>query len=286
MNRFYRIVLAVSASAVAFAQAPTGEIAGTIYDASGAVIRACSINVQNVETGFARVIASNQVGRYSAASLEAGRYKLRAEANGFRTAVREAVVATGDVTTVDFTLAVGEAKDTVVVEAASPLVDHERHTVDQIVTREQIQGLPLNGRSFLQLAFLAPGVTVSANNQGQYNRAFDVSVLGNDPDRTRITVDGARINDPVDGGTQQNFSQEIVQEFQVSSANFDLSTGLTASGAINIVTRSGSNQFHGEGFFYFRDHNMSAYPAFSVTLSIRTRSSRGGKAVCGSADQS
>ena len=93
MNRFYRIVLAVSASAVAFAQDPTGEIAGTIYDASGAVIRACSINVQNIETGFARAIVSNQVGRYSAASLESGRYKLRVEANGFRTTVRDAVVA-------------------------------------------------------------------------------------------------------------------------------------------------------------------------------------------------
>ena len=118
---------------------------------------------------------------------------------------------------------------------------------------------------------------MSADNQGQYNRAFDVSVLGNDPDRTRITVDGARINDPVDGGTQQNFSQEIVQEFQISSANFDLSTGLTASGAINVVTRSGSNQFHGEGFFYFRDHNMSAYPALQRDPSIRTRSSRTAK---------
>ena len=89
---------------------------------------------------------------------------------------------------------------------------------------------------------------------------MDVSILGGDPDRTRIAVDGARINDSVDGGTQQNFSQEIVQEFQISSVNFDLSTGITAAGAINIVTRSGSNQFHGSGFFFFRDHHMAAYP--------------------------
>ena len=89
---------------------------------------------------------------------------------------------------------------------------------------------------------------------------MDVSVLGGDPDRTRIAVDGARINDAVDGGTQQNFSQEIVQEFQISTVNFDLSTGITAAGAINIVTRTGSNQLHGSGFFFFRDHHMSAYP--------------------------
>jgi hypothetical protein len=103
-------------------------------------------------------------------------------------------------------------------------------------------------------------VAISANYQGDYNRAMDVSILGGDPDRTRIAVDGARINDAVDGGTQQNFSQEIVQEFQISSVNFDLSTGITAAGAINIVTRSGSNQLHGSGFFFFRDHHMSAYP--------------------------
>ena len=89
---------------------------------------------------------------------------------------------------------------------------------------------------------------------------MDVSILGGDPDRTRIAVDGARVNDSVDGGTQQNFSQEIVQEFQISSVNFDLSTGITAAGAINIVTRSGSNQLHGSGFFFFRDHHMAAYP--------------------------
>src|SRR5260370_25089774 len=83
---------------------------------------------------------------------------------------------------------------------------------------------------------------------------------GRDPARTRISADGARINDSVDGGTQQNFSQETVQEFQISSVNFDLSTGITAAGAINIVTRSGSNQLHGSGFFFFRDHHMAAYP--------------------------
>jgi hypothetical protein len=103
-------------------------------------------------------------------------------------------------------------------------------------------------------------VVISANYQGDYNRAQDVSILGNNPDFTRIAVDGARINDAVDGGTQQNFSQEIVQEFQISSVNFDLSTGIAAGGAINIVTRSGGNQFHGSGFFFFRDHRMSAYP--------------------------
>ena len=79
----------------------------------------------------------------------------------------------------------------------------------------------------------------------------------------RITVDGATVQDSITGGTQQNFSQEVVQEFQLSSTNFDLSTGIGAGGAINVVTRSGGNDFHGSGFFFFRDHNMAAYPDLS-----------------------
>src|SRR5207245_2235638 len=160
----------------------------------------------------------------------------RGEAPGFHSLSRQAVVATGDVTTVDPRLQVGEQKETVTVETVNPQINVESHTIDQVVDRQQIQQLPLNGRSFLQLAFLAPGVTISANYQGDYNRAQDVSILGNNPDRTLIAVDGARINDAVDGGTQQNFSQEIVQEFQISSVNFDLSTGIAAGGAVNIVT--------------------------------------------------
>ena len=119
---------------------------------------------------------------------------------------------------------------------------------------------------------------ISNNFQGTYNRTMDVSVLGNNPDFTRIAVDGARINDSVDGGTQQNFSQEIVQEFQISSVNFDLSTGIAAGGAINIVTRTGSNGLHGSGFFFFRDHTCRRIPVCSAIRWRRTRSSRGGRA--------
>jgi hypothetical protein len=252
--------LVLSSASVAYCQAPTGDISGTILDPSGALVPNATVAVTSAETGFSRNLFTNQSGQYSVSSLPAGRYELRAAAPGFRTVTREVVVATGEVTTANLRLQVGDRSEIVTVEGASPQLDRDGHTVEQVVDRLQIQELPLNGRSFLQLAFLEPGVTVSANNMGTYNRAFDVSVLGNDPDRSRITVDGARINDPVDGGTQQNFSQEIVQEFQVSSMNFDLSTGITASGAINVVSRTGTNELHGSGFFFFRDHHMSAYP--------------------------
>ncbi len=101
-------------------------------------------------------------------------------------------------------------------------------------------------------------MTVSANSVGQYNRLFDVNILGADSGNgsVRITVDGATIADSVTGGTQQNFSQEVVQEFQLSSTNMDLSNAIGAGGAINIATRGGTNDFHGSIFFFDRDHDF------------------------------
>ena len=243
------------------AQAPVGNITGTVFDESGAVVPAATISITNKETGLIRNLTTSAEGVYSASSLPVGVYEVKAEVPGFRTLVREATVAVGGLTTADLHLQVGAQADIVTVESVTPQIEYERHTIDGVVNRQQIQNLPLNGRSFLQLAMLEPGVTVSSNSQGQYNRAFDVSILGSDSNLTRITIDGATVRDSVTGGTQQNFSQEIVQEFQVSSVNFDLSTGVGAGGAVNVVTRSGSNQFHGSAFFFFRDHNMSAYPA-------------------------
>ncbi len=242
------------------AQAPTGEVAGTVFDPSGGVLPGASITLRSAATDFTRATHSNPAGAYSFGSLTPGEYELRAEAAGFGAAVARVGVSTGAVTTADVRLQVGRRTDEITVDAATPLIEPERHTLDQVVSRREIEQLPLNGRSFLQLAFLAPGVTVSTHNLGNFNRAFDVSILGGNPDLTRITVDGAHVNDAVDGGTQQNFSQEIVQEFEISSVNFDLSTGIAGAGAINIVTRTGSNQLHGSGFFFFRDHHLSAFP--------------------------
>ncbi|HLK18978.1 MAG TPA: TonB-dependent receptor [Bryobacteraceae bacterium] len=242
------------------AQAPVGDVSGTVFDESGAVIPNAAVTITNKETGLVRNVTTNAAGQYNASALPSGTYEIRTEVSGFRTLLREANITVGGITTVDLHLQVGQSKDIVTVESVTPQIEYEQHAIEGTVNRQQIEDLPLNGRSFLQLAMLEPGVTVSANSQGQYNRAFDVSILGADSDLTRITVDGATVRDSVTGGTQQNFSQEIVQEFQVSSVNFDLSTSLGAGGAVNVVTRSGGNDFHGSGFFFFRDHNMAAYP--------------------------
>lgn len=249
------------AFAAAFAQVPTGTIIGTVLDESGAVVPHASITIINQQSGAARALTSNPDGTYSAPALPAGDYEVHAEAPGFRSLIRPATVDAGSTTTVNINMQVGATKDVVTVEAAAANISYESNTIEGIVTKQQIDNLPLNGRSFLNLAQLEPGVVVTPANPAQFNAQFSVSVLGGPASRTSITIDGGNVRNPIEGGSGTNFSQEVVQEFELSSTNFDLSTGITAFGAINVVTRSGGNDFHGAGYFYFRDHNTAAYPS-------------------------
>src|ERR1700722_11905102 len=244
----------------AFAQAPVGTISGVVADETGAIIPNASVKIRNKATGAERDLMSNAEGSFSAPSLPAGVYQVRVELKGFRTVVREATVETGLTTTADMRLPIGQTSEVVNVEAATAQIEYEKHAIDGVVSREQIQDLPLNGRSFMQLASIEPGVNVGTGTTSQYNSLFNVSILGGGSGSTAISVDGGSIRDPIDGGPSMNFSQEVVQEFQVSAVNFDLSTDITSVGSVNVVTRTESNQFHGSGYFYFRDHNMAAYP--------------------------
>jgi Carboxypeptidase regulatory-like domain len=249
-----------------YAQVPTGALAGAVTDGTGAVVPNATVTLTNKETGATRTVESNSEGFYSAPSLPAGEYEVKVVAKGFSALLRTATVQTGSTTTVNVSLQVGQTNEIVTVTGATATtINYESNTVQGVVTRQQIDNLPLNGRSFLNLAQLEPGVTVNPGNPAQFNAQFNVSVLGGPSSRTAITVDGGNVRNPIEGGTGQNFSQEVVQEFQLSSTNFDLSTGITAFGAINIVSRSGSNDFHGAGYFYFRDHNMAAYPSLGRT---------------------
>ena len=259
MTRFVFLVLMILLSS--FAQAPVGTIAGSVTDDSGAVAVGATVTVTNLQTGLKRELKANNDGQYSVPALPAGRYELRTQLPGFRQTVRQATVVVGSTTTVDLTLQVGSVTEVVNVEAASSQISYDSHKIDGVIGRSQIEALPLNGRSFLQLAFLEPGVGVGTQSLAQYNAQFSVSVLGASSGKTALTVDGGNVRNALEGGSSQNFSQEVVEEFQISSANFDLSTGIAASGAINIVSRSGGNDFHGGGYFFFRDNNLSAYPA-------------------------
>ncbi len=247
----------------AHAQVPTGIIAGVVTDPAGAHVADARVILTNSDTGLTRNLTTSTEGNYIAPALPPGVYRLTAEATGFRSLERLATVEAGTITTVNFTLKIGELTERVSLSDAAPLINYEQHQIGGLVNRRQIETLPLNGRNFLDLAKLEPGVTNPIH--GSNNRIF-VPMLGaglQSPPRigyTRVTVDGGDINLIGTPGAVLQVSQEAVQEFQIATVNFDLSTSLTTDGAINIVTRSGGNNFHGGGFYFYRDHNMAAYP--------------------------
>ena len=226
-----------------------------------------NITVTNKATSNARTLTSNNDGLYNVPALPPGDYEVRVEAPGFRTSVRDANVVAGGNTRVDAALTVGASREVVTVEAASASVNYESQSITGVIARESIQDIPLNGRSSLSSPASNPASLSRPAPLRRFNAMFNVSILGSNGGATAqggvgpaITMDGGTINDEVEGGTSMNFSQEIVQEFQLSSVNFDPSTGIAAAGGVNIVTRSGSNEFHASVYFFYRDHNMAAYP--------------------------
>lgn len=256
------VLAALLATVSARAQAPTGAIAGGVTDPSGTPVAGARLRLIHSTSGLTRNLKTSDEGDYSAAALPPGTYHVTAEADGFGLLERTAIVETGATTTINLMLQVGALSEQVSVGAAAPLMQHEHHQVGGLVGRSQIEDLPLNGRNFLELAKLEPGVQSPA--RAGSNRTFVPALgqpVGNNGRGTRVTVDGGSIMAVGNGGSAMGFSQEVVQEFQVATVNFDLTTGLTSGAAINVTTRSGGNEVHGTGVYFFRDHQLSAYPA-------------------------
>ena len=248
-------------STALFAQAPVGSISGTVTDESGAVIQNATVTITDKATGSARTVTANAEGLFSAPSLPVGQYRVHAELTGFRALERDAEVLAGTSTTVNMGMSVGSSREVVNVEAATAAVNYDNPTIQGVIPRTSVQELPVNGRNFMQLSSLEPGVVVAPTSGATQNYPFTVSILGGNTLRTVFTVDGMDIDDDQQGGTGMNFSTEVIQEFQVSSLNYDMTLSTGGQGAVNLVTRSGSNEYHGTAFFFFRDHNMAAYPA-------------------------
>ncbi len=256
------LIVLMAMAVTALGQTATGSIRGIVSDPSKAIISGAKVNATNKATGATRNANTNSAGEYQFSALSPGEYEIKVTMQGFKSELRPLTLQVGENLTVDFDLEVGQTTETVVVTGETPAINTTDYKIDGVVNRKQIDGLPLNGRNFLQLALLEPGVSVaSTDNPGPNpNNFFRVSIAGASQALTRISVDGATINDRVTGGTSQNFSQETVQEFQISTFNFDPSTSTTSVGSVNVVSRSGSNEFHGSAFLYYRDHNMAAYP--------------------------
>ena len=268
LNKFRYLLLTVTVLTlaarmtlpVAAQQSPTGTIRGSVTDPQGAVIQNGSITVTNKSTGEVRTANTGGDGVYAVSTLLPGEYEVRIEAQGFATQLIKVTVRVGSTTSGDASLRVGGKDEIVDVTSEAPLINKQDYKVDGVISRQKIDALPLNGRNFLQLAQLEPGVSVSTSNPGDANNLFNVSIGGASSANTRITVDGGSVLDYVTGGAAQNFSTETIQEFQISTFNFDLSTGVTAVGAVNIVSRTGGNQYHGSAFAFWRGDQFAAVP--------------------------
>jgi hypothetical protein len=242
------------------AQRPTGSISGLVTDPSGAVISGAAVTVTQKATGLTLKLATTEGGVYTASSLLPAIYEVKVEAQGFKAAVLELTLEVGRVTPGDFRLEVGRAAETVNVRAHAVVVNPTQTALEGVITTGQIRDLPLNGRNFMDLGQLEPGVQlqdggVLTPTLCQYT---DLSIGSQSGEGTRITVDGLDISNETVGTNAMNVSQDSIQEFQISRSSLDISTNLTGTGAVNVVTKSGSNEVHGSGFLFWRDDSFAA----------------------------
>lgn len=258
------MVLFVPLFAVGQTTVSQGSIQGTVTDPTGAVIRGAVVTLTNVATGQSVTAKTTDSGTYSSGALLPGNYKVSVEAGGFRTAQTSIVVQVAVTSSGNFRLELGKTSEIVEVQAASVQVNTEQSTVQDVLTADQIDKLPIDGRNFLDLAQLEPGVQIQDGQTFDPTKAgySSVSINGVYGRTPRIELDGLDISDETVGTTTQNVGLGSLQEFNISRSNLDVSTELTSAGAVDLSTRSGTNTYHGEGFYNFRDRNAwtAAFP--------------------------
>jgi len=252
----------VGANSLLFAQTTvgTGSIVGTVSDPSGAIVAGAGVTITNVATGRVIELATNSSGSFNSGALIPGNYKVQISANGFSSIEVSTVVLLGNTATVNLSLQMGLETHVVEVQSSEIRVNTEQPTVQGVLDGEQIENLPVNGRNFLDLAQLEPGVQIqdAANFSAGKDGFSSISFGGRFGRTARIEVDGLDVSDEIIGSTTMNIPASGIQEFQLSQSSMDLSTELTTSGSINVTTRSGTNAVHGEAFGFFRDSALAA----------------------------
>jgi carboxypeptidase family protein len=238
----------------------TGSIQGTVTDPNGAVVPNANITITNKGTGQVTKVTASGSGTYASGGLVPGEYEVRVEAKGFQTQVLTVPVQVGNITSANAKMTLGASSEVVEVTGSAVTVNTEQNTVQGVLTTQQIENLPINGRNFLDLAQLEPGVQIQdgGNFDPTKNGFSSISFGGRFGRTARIEVDGIDISDETVGTTTQNLPASAIQEFQVSQSSLDLSTELTSSGAVNVITKSGTNKWHGQAFYLFRDHSIAA----------------------------
>jgi hypothetical protein len=236
----------------------TGSIVGTVSDPSGAVVNGASVTITNVRTGQVIELATNSSGSFNSGALVPGNYKTLVSAKGFSSAEVSLTVLVGNTATVNVSLQIGQENQIIDVEDSAVRVNTEQATVQGVLNADQIDNLPVNGRNFLDLAQLEPGVQIQDGANFSKDGYSSISFGGRFGRTARIEVDGIDVSDEIFGSTTTNIPASGIQEFQLSQSSLDLSTELTTSGAINVTTRSGTNAIHGEAFGLFRDSSLAA----------------------------
>src|SRR6185437_2848115 len=261
MKRFLHLLIAalVAFGAVyGFAQATSsGTIQGTVFDKSQAVITGAEVSITSKATGATRTATTGNTGNYRFDLLQAGEYSVKVSKDGFTSAVQNVELLVGTTATANATLAPGATTDTVEVTAAAPIVDLNKTSVSQEITPQQVQDLPLNGRDVAALAYLVPGVKAADSYDPTKNRYAILSVNGAGGRNVNVTVNGIDNKDNTVGGPVMQLPLEAVQEFQISTQRFSAENGRSEGAAINMITKSGTNSYHGSIFGYFRNNALN-----------------------------
>ena len=238
----------------------TGSISGTVNDPSGAAVAGATVTITNTGTGSSTTSSTNNFGYYNSGLVLPGTYTISVTAKGFQKTETRAVAQVGTATTANIKLSLGSENQTVNVEGETVAVNTEQSSVQGVLTAQQIDTLPVNGRNFLDLAQLEPGVQIQdGTNFDPIKAGYESISFGGRFGRTaRIQVDGVDMSDETVGTTTGGLPQSAIQEFQLAQSTMDLSNDLSSSGVVNVTTRSGTNAFHGMAFGDFRDSTVGA----------------------------
>ena len=237
-----------------FAQATaSGTISGTVVDQSQGVIVGAEVLITSKATGEKRTTSTNGVGDYRFDFLSAGAYAVRITKQGFGAVVQNVDLLVGQTATANVTLSPGTATQVVEVTAVAPLVDVGKSSVSQNITPTEVEELPMVGRDVANLAYLAPGVKATDSYDPTKNRYAILSVNGAGGRNVNVTVNGIDNKDNTVGGPVMQLPLEAVQEFQISTQRFSAENGRSEGAAINMITKQGTNNYHGSVFGYFRE---------------------------------
>jgi hypothetical protein len=242
----------------------SATLRGTVMDKSQAVIPNADVKVSNKETGLTRAIVTSGTGLYEFAQMPAGRYEVRVTVRGFSTAVFENVeLAIGRTTTVDATLSPSQQAEVVTVEASgAALVDVQKTDVSRPVSPSEIVDLPTNGRDFASLAVLAPGARPVNSYDPTKNRIAVFATNGSGGRNVNVTVNGVDNKDNTVGGPVMQLPLEAIEEFNISTQRFSAANGRSEGAAVNVVTKSGTNQLHGVLYFFDRNEAFNTLNYF------------------------